>query len=235
MQSVSCVGMSFSGMPVMSFERGQLVCAATVVAAAVGCAVTRGRVRSLARVRATAAAAPAPTTSRATAAGKVAVYLGASQPVHGTHVAMVRALLDAGHATVFVFLLRWRPERFGTSADASSRTLRGWLDTALGAEESAQRVVIMPLQRDSEGAALMRAHLGHGADPEVQICYSRKYSSENFRSRIENEWMPLYRSEFARARHSTRLVLQPPCHVVLLGTRKGSRGSAAAGLHCQPA
>ena len=47
---------------------------------------------------------------------RVAVYLGASQPVHGTHTAMVRALLDAGHQTVFLFLLRWRPERFGTSA-----------------------------------------------------------------------------------------------------------------------
>ena len=114
MQSVSCVGMSFSGMPVMSFERGQLVCAATVVAAAVGCAVTRGRVRSLARVRATAAAAaPAPTTSRAAAAAKVAVYLGASQPVHGTHVAMVRALLDAGPSSQYKRVLEYL-SRYGT-------------------------------------------------------------------------------------------------------------------------
>ena len=54
----------------------------------------------------------------------VAVYLGASQPVHGTHTSMVKALLEEGHATVFVFLLRWRPERFGVSADAGARALR---------------------------------------------------------------------------------------------------------------
>ena len=130
---------------------------------------------------------------------RCAVYLGASQPVCNTHVAMVTSLLAAEHEIVFVFLLRWRPERFGTSADASADVLRGWLDSTLGAEESAKRVVITPIQNDYEGAGLMRAHLGPDADPELLVNYSRKYSPEKFKPRIENEWMPLYRAEFPKA------------------------------------
>jgi hypothetical protein len=130
---------------------------------------------------------------------RCAVYLGASQPVSGTHVAMVTALLGAGHDIVFVFLLRWRPERFGTSADASAKVLRGWIDSSLGAEESAKRVVITPIQNDYEGAGLMRAHLGPDVDPELLVNYSKKYSPERFKPRIENDWMPLYRKEFPKA------------------------------------
>ena len=133
---------------------------------------------------------------------RCAVYLGASQPVSGTHVAMVTALLGAGHDIVFVFLLRWRPERFGTSADASAKVLRGWIDSSLGAEESAKRVVITPIQNDYEGAGLMRAHLGPDVDPKLLVNYSKKYSPERFKPRIENDWMPLYRKEFPKAEPS---------------------------------
>jgi hypothetical protein len=141
---------------------------------------------------------------------------------------MVSALLDAGHSTVFVFLLRWRPERFGTSADASARVLRGWLDAQLGAEASAARVVIKPIQHDDEGAGLMRAHLGAGSNPEVQVNYSRKYAPEKFKPRIENDWMPIYLTEFPLATPSFLPDEQDPGGEGAAGT--GAFVTALAGL-----
>jgi hypothetical protein len=58
---------------------------------------------------------------------KVLVYLGASSPVSATHFRMAKALLgESGVDKVFVFLLRWRPERFGISADSGAEQLRKW-------------------------------------------------------------------------------------------------------------
>ena len=153
--------------------------------------------------------------------------MGASQPVSGTHVKMVSSLLEL-HETVFVFLLRWRPERFGTSADASARVLRGWLDAQLGEEASAARVVIMPIQNDHDGAGLMRAHLGSAADPEVQVNYSRKYAPEKFKPRIENDWMPIYLTEFPLATPSFLPDEQDPGGEGAAGT--GAFVTALAGL-----
>mmetsp|Transcript_122938 Transcript_122938/g.393848 ORF Transcript_122938/g.393848 Transcript_122938/m.393848 type:complete len:259 (+) Transcript_122938:66-842(+) len=127
---------------------------------------------------------------------RVVVYLGASQPVHVTHMRLVRALLDEGHDRVFVFLLRWRPERFGTSADAATGQLRRWLAT-LPAEDVA-RLDLQVVQHDHEAGPRMRAALGAGANPEVEVCFSQKYSGET--ERINRDWLPIYTSEFPQAK-----------------------------------
>ena len=81
---------------------------------------------------------------------RVVVYLGASQPVHSTHTRMIRALLDQGHHRVFVFLLRWRPERFGTSASSGAAQLRKWLAALPPADWTRFELVVLcaPRSRD---------------------------------------------------------------------------------------
>eukprot|EP00931_Biecheleriopsis_adriatica_P059206 TRINITY_DN35391_c0_g1_i1.p1 TRINITY_DN35391_c0_g1~~TRINITY_DN35391_c0_g1_i1.p1 ORF type:complete len:637 (+),score=123.42 TRINITY_DN35391_c0_g1_i1:58-1968(+) len=127
---------------------------------------------------------------------RVAVYLGASSPVHITHVRLVRALLDEGHDYIFIFLLRWRPERFGISADSGADQLRKWL-TGLPAADLA-RLHIHVVQHDHEAGPHMRAVLGVDADPEVEVCFSQKYAGEE--ERINRDWLPIYTSEFVRAK-----------------------------------
>lgn len=131
-------------------------------------------------------------------AKSVVVYLGASQPVHRTHVHLVRSLLDAGHDRVFVFLLRWRPERFGTSADAAADTLREWLAKLSPADQA--RLHLEVVQHDHLGATCMRAVLGGSADPDVEVCFSRKYDHDKHRERIKTDWLPLYACQFPKAR-----------------------------------
>eukprot|EP00929_Paragymnodinium_shiwhaense_P106105 TRINITY_DN7123_c0_g1_i1.p1 TRINITY_DN7123_c0_g1~~TRINITY_DN7123_c0_g1_i1.p1 ORF type:complete len:637 (+),score=110.72 TRINITY_DN7123_c0_g1_i1:85-1995(+) len=126
---------------------------------------------------------------------RVVVYLGASAPVHITHMRLVRSLLDEGHDRIFIFLLRWRPERFGTSPDAGAEQLQKWL-AALPADELA-RVSVHVAQHESDGGRKMREVLGPDADPEVEVCFSNKY--ENQQDRIKNDWLPLYTGEFPRA------------------------------------
>lgn len=127
---------------------------------------------------------------------RIAVYLGASQPVHGTHTKLVRALLDAGHDRVFVFLLRWHPERFGISADAGAEQLRKWLADLPPSDLA--RVHVEVVQHDHLGGSRMRAILGPSADPEVEVCFSRKYETQP--ERINSDWLPLYTREFPRAK-----------------------------------
>ncbi|CAE8628924.1 unnamed protein product [Polarella glacialis] len=127
---------------------------------------------------------------------RVAVYLGASQPVHRTHTKLVRALLDAGHDRVFVFLLRWRPERFGISADTAAEHLRKWL-AELPPSDLA-RVILEVVQHDHEGGSRMRAILGPDANPEVEVCFSRKYETQL--ERIQSDWLPIYAREFPSAK-----------------------------------
>ena len=50
---------------------------------------------------------------------KVIAYLGSSAPVHVTHMRMVQTFLADGFDHIFVFLLRWSPDRFGVSADSA--------------------------------------------------------------------------------------------------------------------
>ena len=128
---------------------------------------------------------------------RVLVYLGASAPVHATHTRLVRALLDEGADKVFVFLLRWSPDRHGVTADAGLAQLRRWCDAALPAADRA-RLELRLVQHDHEGGAQMRAALGAGADPAVEVCFSQKYAGQE--ERIAREWLPLYTAEFPRAR-----------------------------------
>eukprot|EP00928_Gymnodinium_smaydae_P043730 TRINITY_DN29249_c0_g2_i1.p1 TRINITY_DN29249_c0_g2~~TRINITY_DN29249_c0_g2_i1.p1 ORF type:complete len:642 (+),score=147.78 TRINITY_DN29249_c0_g2_i1:79-2004(+) len=133
-------------------------------------------------------------------APRVVVYLGASQPVHATHVRLVRTLLSEGHDRVFVFLLRWRPERFGTSADSAAEHLRGWLSAEGGPLTPADlsRLTLQVVQHDHEAGSRMRAALGAGVDADVEVCFSQKYADET--ERIERDWLPIYRSEFPAAK-----------------------------------
>ena len=95
---------------------------------------------------------------------RVVVYLGASAPVHATHVRLVRALLDEGHDRVFVFLLCWSPDRAGVSAESGAAQLRTWCAAALPAADRA-RLTLEVVQADHEGATRMRAALGAAAAP----------------------------------------------------------------------
>ena len=107
---------------------------------------------------------------------------------------LVRKLLDE-HDMVFVFLLRWRPERFGVSADSGVAQLRLWC-AALPPSDLA-RLVLEAVQHDHEAGGRMRHHLGPAADPHVVVCFSQKYANET--ARIERDWLPIYTAEFAKA------------------------------------
>ena len=91
---------------------------------------------------------------------RVLVYLGASAPVHATHTRLVRALLDEGADKVFVFLLRWSPDRHGVTADAGLAQLRRWCDAALPAADRARlerlQHLIVLLERLQLGGAHQR-------------------------------------------------------------------------------
>jgi hypothetical protein len=158
---------------------------------------------------------------------KVSVYLGASQPVSSTHTSMISSLLQASDL-VFIFLLRWRPERYGPSADSSALTLRSWLNQMLGVEQSTQRVIIVPLQHDHAGAGLMRSHLGKATPSEVEVCYSNKYRPEKYAGRIADEWMPIYLKEFPEAMPTFLVDEEDPGGEGLAGT--GAFVSALAAL-----
>ena len=55
------------------------------------------------------------------------VYLGASAPVHATHTNLIQSLLDEGFDRVFIFILRWSPDRAGVTAEAGAAQLAKWL------------------------------------------------------------------------------------------------------------
>ena len=127
---------------------------------------------------------------------RVVVYLGASSPVHVTHTKLVRSLLDEGFDKVFVFLLYWTPDRAGISAEAGAEQLRKWL-MALPAADRA-KVDLQVVKGEGEGAKKMRAALGADASPEVEVCFSQKYSGQT--EKINSNWMPLYLAEFPKAK-----------------------------------
>ena len=127
--------------------------------------------------------------------GKAVVYLGASSPVHKTHTALIRALLDEGHDHVFIFILCWSPDRFGATAAAGTAQLAKWLLGFPAADRA--RVTLDMVKGEADGAKKMRAVLGPEAAPQVEVCFSQKYSGQT--ERINQNWLPLYTKEFPGA------------------------------------
>jgi len=154
---------------------------------------------------------------------RVCVYLGASAPVSGIHTNLARALLDEGFDRVFIFLLRWSPARHGVSPDTAEAQLRKWL--LLGVSEADMaRIVLQVVEADQDAGPRMRASLGPGVDPEVQVCFSQKYAGQT--ERIERDWLPIYTKEFPKVLLCTALhctALWPHCPGSRVLSDTGSR------------
>jgi len=130
------------------------------------------------------------------AAARAVVYLGASAPVHATHTRLIRSLLDEGHDHVFIFILAWSPDRHGVTAEAGEAQLAKWL-LGFPAVDRA-KVHLSMVKGEGEGATKMRAALGPTAAPDVEVCFSQKYSDQV--DRIKKNWLPLYTKEFPSAK-----------------------------------
>ena len=130
------------------------------------------------------------------AAEKAVVYLGASAPVSAVHTRMIRSLLDEGHDHVFVFILCWSPDRAGVTAENGAKQLATWL-LGFPAVDRA-KVHLDVAKAEGDGATKMRKFFGADAAPEVEVCFSQKYSDQV--DRINKNWLPIYTKEFPSAK-----------------------------------
>ena len=60
------------------------------------------------------------------------------------------------------------------------------------------KVHVGMVKHESEGAATMRSILGDTATPQVEVCFSQKYSDQL--DRIRTNWMPIYTNVFPTVR-----------------------------------
>lgn len=92
------------------------------------------------------------------------VYLGASAPVHATHTNLIQSLLDEGFDRVFIFILRWSPDRAGVTAEAGAAQLAKWL-LSFQAEGNARTKPTSPP---------LCVHVLHCVHAYVQACSERE-------------------------------------------------------------